>query len=99
MTTLAGRKIRRYRTDREQKLSRAEIGAQFHVSFSTVQGWEEDGKVPRAGTMARIVATGIVTHADWFTPADCPRCGRATDEVESCVVRECPMAVHRSAAA
>lgn len=70
MTTLAGRKIRRYREDRSPKMSRTAFGRPFGAPFSTVRGWEEDGRVPRPATLQAIVAAGIVDHADWFTPAE-----------------------------
>lgn len=100
MTTLAGRKIRRYREAQTPKLSRQMFGDRFDTPFSTVQGWEEGGKVPRdPGMMRRICASGIVEHADWFTPAECPRCERPADSQEACGAQDCPLAVHNSKAA
>lgn len=101
MTTLAGRKIRRYREAQTPKLTRHEFGERVGVPFSTVQGWEEDGKIPRTATLARLVATGVVAHADFFAPADCSCCGMATDaaEVAHCRRDGCPLAIDRRAVA
>jgi transcriptional regulator with XRE-family HTH domain len=93
MTTLAGRKIRRYREAQTPKITRHRLADRFGVSFSTVQGWEEDGKVPKPPTMNKVVASGIVQHADWYKPAECARCGRAADQIEDCKRASCPLAV------
>lgn len=99
MTSLAGRKIRRYREAQSPKETRVTFGERFGVSFSTVQGWEEDGKVPKHETMAKLLATGIVTYADWFARPQCPRCQLPFQHTVDCGAADCPLAAEWSAAA
>lgn len=97
MTTLAGHKIRKHREAQAPKQSRAEFGAAFGAPAATVTGWEEQGKKPRTRTMNAIVGTGIVTYADWHTPAQCFACQRFADEVADCEHAGCPLAKRQAA--
>lgn len=99
MTTLAGLKIKRFRFAQSPKLSREAFGARFGAAYGTVQGWEEEGKVPRRDTMNALTAAGVVDHADWYRPALCGRCDRAVDDLTTrdCTRSDCPLAERRAA--
>ena len=95
MTTLAGSKIRRYREAQTPRLTRTAFGERFGAGHSTVQGWEEEGKIPRdAATLRRLALTGICSLEDWYRPVLCPRCELAGDDprLELCRIAGCPMA-------
>jgi 3-deoxy-7-phosphoheptulonate synthase len=64
MTTVAGAKIRQFRSERG--LSRAAFGAWYGAPGSTVQGWEENGKQANPRVVNQVAANGIAHHADWF---------------------------------
>lgn len=99
MTTLAGLKIKRFRFAQSPKESREAFGARFGAAYGTVQGWEEEGKVPRRDTMNALTAAGIVDHADWYRPGQCARCERASDDITTrdCTRSDCPLVERRAA--
>lgn len=71
MQTLAGHKIRQYRSGRCPKMSRrafaSMVGGQ---SASTVEGWEDAGKRPRdPRIVTQIADLGIAKAEDWYAPA------------------------------
>lgn len=79
-------------------MTRAAFGALFGVSGSTVQGWEEEGKIAVPPVLNAIARAGVATHADWYTPQTCPRCDMPADDAASvCAEKECPLAVRRVA--
>ncbi len=99
MTTLAGLKIKRHRLTQTPKESREAFGARFGVAIGTVQGWEEEGKVPRRETINAITAAGFADYGDWYRPALCARCELAADDpaVASCIRSDCILAERRAA--
>lgn len=99
MTTIAAEKIRKFRESERPKMTRQGFGDLFGVSGSTVQGWEEYGKIASAPILNAIARQGVAAHADWYTPALCTRCEmRAEDaRVASCTQADCPLAMRRVA--
>ncbi|GGO94948.1 helix-turn-helix domain-containing protein [Stakelama pacifica] len=69
MMTLAGYKIRCFRTDRPRKLSRDELGRMIGVPRSTITGWEIEGKRAKPDLMNELARREICSHADWYEPA------------------------------
>ena len=93
MTTLAGRKIKRHRLKQTPKLTMQAFGAAYGAPRATVQGWEDKGKIAVPETVNRIAADGIASHADWYHPAECPRCEAESDsaQAERCEREHCPL--------